>query len=193
VQPAERLGSVVPDEPGQQVGGEEDEAVRVPRPQRLPPPRLERDVLPARLRASRLDRALRPHPEAAPALLPSGGRVLTARRGRRNSPGSQPQQCLQKIRTREEGEQRTGGVAQRTRSTAEKSWRFSSRAAACCPGSTASAASYALRLKAGRRVEEAWAVTQSHSPWGPRVPWTCKRDRESCVCELFAHLRVRPR
>lgn len=39
VQAAEQLGAVVPDEPGQQVGGEEYEPVRVPRPQRPPPPR----------------------------------------------------------------------------------------------------------------------------------------------------------
>lgn len=42
VQAAERPGPVVPDEPGEQVGGEEDEPVRVPRPQRLPPPGLVR-------------------------------------------------------------------------------------------------------------------------------------------------------
>jgi len=52
MQAAERPGPVVPDEPGQQVGGEEDEPVRVPRPQRLPPPRVVRAAASARLRRS---------------------------------------------------------------------------------------------------------------------------------------------
>ena len=52
VQAAERPRPVVPDEPGQQVGGEEDEPVRVPGPQGLPPQGLAPAAAPARLRAS---------------------------------------------------------------------------------------------------------------------------------------------
>jgi len=55
MQAAERPGPVVPDEPGQQVGGEEDEPVRVPRTQRLPPPRVVRAAVSARLRSTCLD------------------------------------------------------------------------------------------------------------------------------------------
>lgn len=68
VQSAEQLGPVVPDEPGQQVGGEEDEPVDVPRPQRLPLPRLVRAAVSVQLRGLYLDHIPSGSPNAVAAL-----------------------------------------------------------------------------------------------------------------------------
>jgi hypothetical protein len=131
-----------------------------------------------------------PHPETAPALLPSGDESLL-----RGGGGAIPQVARSNNAARKFERRRKGN-------SARAAWL---RGRALHGGAELAIFLWGRCLlsrlpgdehkpfKAGRsgaggcRVQKLWAVTQSHSPWGPRVPWTCKRERAVCVSFSRTH------